>query len=519
MPPTRNKTEPSDPPQATSFKYIVPPGLFSRFHNFLNHCKVAQKEPIMIVGDTGVGKSMFLRVAEKLFEQEYGRNNKKHPVRWENCAHFDKNLARSELFGHVKGAYTDAIKDAEGCVKLADNGLLILEEIGELPEEVQAMLLTFIETGKYKKLGSPEECRANVRIVGATNREDALRNDFRYRFLPFYVPSIHSRREDVLYYLYFKFPDLVSTLTMREVLALLAYNWPGNIREINRVGYLMRIFKLDTANVNVPVIPADDFKRILQSFRLSSMSEGHTLLDANHFTDIFYKIQDSGCNIEILERLLNNNHVSFSDRNGEPTFKKISSIEYRFIDDILGDKINSDKKVAIVPAVKQFDEAFEGYKAFCALFGQDPIKNKNIITDLKNVDKINFSSFIPYHSSKFKGKKTDLKKLQKAIMRWLIGVSEEKSSYPDDPYEYWKALEEQKRRLDEKETGNKHKDISDIWSLTESDLRKTYYEGLLERARGNVRKASKMAGLKETTFRARMDSLAIRYKKDHKNSE
>jgi two-component system NtrC family response regulator len=180
-------------------KYIVPPGLHTDFFDFLNLCKIAKDNPIMIVGDTGVGKSMFLHVINKLFEQEHGGDTKKHPVCWVNCAHFEPNLARFELFGHVKGSFSGAIKTTDGSVKIADNGLLILEEIGELPLEVQAILLTFIETGQYKRIGNPTEQHANVRIMGATNMENALRNDFRYRFLPFYVPSLYERREDALY--------------------------------------------------------------------------------------------------------------------------------------------------------------------------------------------------------------------------------------------------------------------------------------------------------------------------------
>ena len=201
---------PIDPAKA---KYIIPPGLRETFDLFLAHCEVAQNQPIMVVGDTGVGKSMFLHVFEKLYKEKYPESE----VTWANCAHFgsgrgDDSLHRSELFGYEKGAFTGALPEGKaGLIEKADKGALILEEIGELAEEVQAMLLTFIETGKYNKVGSSKPQMAEVVIIGATNDEEALRNDFRYRFFPFYVPPLHRRREDVLYYMVAKYPELIKT--------------------------------------------------------------------------------------------------------------------------------------------------------------------------------------------------------------------------------------------------------------------------------------------------------------------
>ena len=81
---------------------------------------------------------------------------------------------------------------------------------------------------------------ANVRIVGATNDEKALLDAFRFRFLPFYIPPLYKRRQDILYYIKEKFPAFIPTLTSNEIMILLAYNWPGNVREVNHVATLMR---------------------------------------------------------------------------------------------------------------------------------------------------------------------------------------------------------------------------------------------------------------------------------------
>ena len=157
-----------------------------------------------------------------------------------NCAHFggvhsDPNMARAEIFGIKKGIVQEAKVDKKGLVDAANGGALILEEIGELPKEVQSMLLTFIESGEYREVGGTETKYADIRIVGATNREENLRDDLRYRFFPYYLPDLHTRRGDVLYYLSYMHPDLLSTLTKNKVLKLLAYHWPGNVREIDRV--------------------------------------------------------------------------------------------------------------------------------------------------------------------------------------------------------------------------------------------------------------------------------------------
>lgn len=221
-------------------KYIIPPGLNYTVNKFIAHCKVSGNQPVMVIGDTGVGKSMFLEIYKNFYRERCKNRRKKPKVVWANCAYFgdyysDFNMTKSELFGHVKGAFTGANKDKQGLVEIANKGLLILEEIGELPKQVQAMLLTFVETGKYRKVGSTELRSSEVQLIGATNNVGDLRKDFRYRFFPFYIPSLHERREDVLYYIGAEFPELINTLNSSEILALLAYHWPGNVRDIHRV--------------------------------------------------------------------------------------------------------------------------------------------------------------------------------------------------------------------------------------------------------------------------------------------
>jgi len=216
--------------------YVIPPGLFESVLLFRAHYEAANGEPVLIEGPTGVGKRMFIDIFKILYREQHGDQP---PIVTINCSHFGGDLARSELFGYVKGAFTGALKDKIGLVKTADTGLLILEEIGDLSPETQAKLLTFIEDKVYYRVGDVTPIKANVQILGATNHVKDLRDDFRYRFFRFSIPPLYQRRGDVLYYLDAKFPGLVRRLSPSEILALIAYNWPGNVREIDTFGRIL----------------------------------------------------------------------------------------------------------------------------------------------------------------------------------------------------------------------------------------------------------------------------------------
>jgi DNA-binding NtrC family response regulator len=351
--------------------------------------------------------------------------------------------------------------------------------------------------------------------------ENALRNDFRYRFLPFYVPSLYERREDALYYLHHKFPDLIPTLTFSEVLSLLAYHWPGNVREINRVGFLMQMHKMDAEELQ---FDSDHHKSSYESSRLQNLDERYTFLDSSLSMDALMRVKSWNGDIKLLEQLLNKNRVGLSDENLNPAFHDFDplNILYGAVLGDTGDEENYVRKmekrlgITLFPALSEFDQAYNGYTAFCGLFGQDPFKNRNILSDLENADINHFDiSGLKIVASK----KRAVERLFKAIMRAIKGISVEGFKYPDDPFEYWQVLEDQKQKYDsdDNETANIAGGASDIWCLEEDELRKMYYEGLLKKTGGNVRMASKLAGVNETTFRSRMDALQVNYKKSHRN--
>lgn len=240
-------------PKMKEKEWIVFPGMrdcFVRYVsmaiNYLAESNSVKNTPIIIMGDSGVGKSLFIEVAKEIFAKANSESisslEKKHKIKRVNCASFSKELAESEIFGHVKGAYTGATCNKAGIVEVMDGGLLILDEIGELPEEVQAKLLIFIEEGEYRNLGSHEVKKAKVKVIGTTNKEHKkFRNDFWFRFYPIFIPPLHERRLDVLYYIAVKYPDVFKRLTPKHALSLLSYNWIGNMREVDRVVSLMLI--------------------------------------------------------------------------------------------------------------------------------------------------------------------------------------------------------------------------------------------------------------------------------------
>jgi transcriptional regulator with GAF, ATPase, and Fis domain len=168
-----------------------------------------------------------------------------------NCASIPKELYESEFFGHVKGAFTGAIKDRAGRFQLADGGTLFLDEIGEVPLDLQSKLLRVLQEGSFERIGDEKTQQADVRIIAATNRSlkeeveaKRFREDLYYRLnvFPIEVPPLRKRKDDIPM-LATNFLELAAKnlnvplprLTQANVIELKAYDWPGNIRELQNV--------------------------------------------------------------------------------------------------------------------------------------------------------------------------------------------------------------------------------------------------------------------------------------------
>jgi Nif-specific regulatory protein len=197
---------------------------------------------VLLLGESGVGKELFA-------EQIHLKSSRSGaPFIRVNCAAIPEGLLESELFGHVKGAFTNAVSNRQGRFELADSGTIFLDEIGDLPLSLQAKILRVIQERKFEKVGSDVTVNVDVRILAATNKDieelvqkGEFRGDLYYRLnvLPIYIPPLRQRPEDI--------PELARFFLegfMKEtkkhfegfsedaLQAMLSYSWPGNVREL-----------------------------------------------------------------------------------------------------------------------------------------------------------------------------------------------------------------------------------------------------------------------------------------------
>jgi Nif-specific regulatory protein len=205
--------------------------------------KVAKTDSsVLILGESGVGKELFA-------EQIHLRSNRSlKPFIRVNCAALPEGILESELFGHVKGAFTDAVQSRKGRFELANEGTIFLDEIGDFPLKLQAKLLRVIQQKSFEKVGSSDTISVDVRIIAATNKDletlvskGEFRNDLYYRLnvLPILIPPLRQRAEDIpeLADFFLKKFCRETNKSMRgfsedAVEAMLSYQWPGNIREL-----------------------------------------------------------------------------------------------------------------------------------------------------------------------------------------------------------------------------------------------------------------------------------------------
>lgn len=200
---------------------------------------------VLITGESGVGKEL---VASRIHARSHRSKNEIVAV---NCGAIPAELLESELFGHVKGAFTGAISNRTGRFESAHDGTLFLDEIGEMGPSLQVKLLRVLQARKYEPVGSAQSKDSNARIIAATNRdleeevrEGQFREDLFYRLnvIPIHVPSLRERPEDIPLLVDFfvkKFnrekSRQVTGLTRAALRALVAYSWPGNVRELENL--------------------------------------------------------------------------------------------------------------------------------------------------------------------------------------------------------------------------------------------------------------------------------------------
>jgi formate hydrogenlyase transcriptional activator len=218
---------------------------------------------VLIEGETGTGKELLARAVHRL------STRKDRPLVTVNCASLPPTLIESELFGREKGAYTGALTRMTGRFEAADGATLFLDEIGELPQDVQAKMLRVLEQGRFERLGSSQPRQVNVRIIAATNRDLArdvdngrFRRDLYYRLnvFPIAVTPLRERPEDIPLLVWAfvrqyekKMGRRIDHIPRKSMENLQHYPWPGNARELrNVVEHAMIVSSGKTLEVRLP---------------------------------------------------------------------------------------------------------------------------------------------------------------------------------------------------------------------------------------------------------------------------
>jgi len=254
---------------------------------------------VLLLGETGTGKELLARIIH------FNSNRKERMFITQNCGAVPDTLLQSELFGHVKGAFTGAIKDKKGLFEQADNGTIFLDEIGETSPAFQLGLLRVLQEGEIKPLGSSETIRVDVRVIAATNRdlqEDVrqgrFREDLYYRLsvFPIELPPLRQRREDIPALVDFfvrkyaaRIGKTIKGITPGALQKLIQAEFPGNIRELeNEIERMVTLaddhmplgedllsarFQVQTSAVPLPQIPTANLKQAVEQLERAMITQ------------------------------------------------------------------------------------------------------------------------------------------------------------------------------------------------------------------------------------------------------
>jgi transcriptional regulator with PAS, ATPase and Fis domain len=201
--------------------------------------------PVHVSGETGTGKEL---VARAIHSESTRRNGPFVPI---NCGALPEGLVESELFGHVRGSFSGAVRDKKGRFELAHKGTIFLDEVAELPQSTQVKLLRFLQEGVLEKVGSEKQTSVDVRVVSATNKDlkkevakGAFREDLYYRLnvVPIHLPPLRKRKNDIplmaAYFVRHAAAGIRSgdaSIADDAMALLVEYSWPGNVRELQNI--------------------------------------------------------------------------------------------------------------------------------------------------------------------------------------------------------------------------------------------------------------------------------------------
>ncbi|NOZ24638.1 MAG: sigma-54-dependent Fis family transcriptional regulator [Nitrospirae bacterium] len=247
--------------------------------------KIAQSSSnVLITGESGSGKELVARAIHNISP----RADKAFVAI--NCASLPEGLLESELFGYMKGAFTGATHNKEGLFEIAHSGSIFLDEIGEMPFNIQAKILRVIETGTFRRLGGTNDIKVDVRIIAATNKDlkkaiqtGEFREDLFYRLnvVPLRIPPLRERREDIpllVEHFLRKFGSGVTGFSPDAMRVMVDYKWPGNVRELENV--IERVVLLTEHEVIQPSdLPSELLEREAGEGRLPDLTSAGIDLD------------------------------------------------------------------------------------------------------------------------------------------------------------------------------------------------------------------------------------------------
>jgi two-component system, NtrC family, response regulator PilR len=204
--------------------------------------RIAQSNSnVLITGESGSGKEL---VATALHTLSQRKNNNFVAI---NCAAFPEGLLESEIFGHMKGAFTGALQNKQGLFEIADNGSVFLDEIGDMPMNLQVKILRVLENGTFRRLGGTTDIKVDVRVISATNKDlkeeiqsGRFREDLFYRLnvIPIHIPPLRERKEDIpllIDHFLEKISGNPKKITLEAMRLLIDYAWKGNVRELENI--------------------------------------------------------------------------------------------------------------------------------------------------------------------------------------------------------------------------------------------------------------------------------------------
>ena len=257
--------------------------------------KVAKyKSTILIAGESGTGKELVAKAIH------FNSDRSDHPFIPVNCGAIPENLLESELFGHTKGSFTNAVRTKKGLFEEADGGTMFLDEIGELPFQLQVKLLRVLQDGEIRRIGESKAIRIDVRIIAATIkdldkevREGKFRDDLFYRLnvLPIKIPPLRDRKEDISilvdHFIQKYSRELnkpIEGITPEALNCLLNYNWNGNVRELENV--IERAIVLTESNrIQVENLPIE-IQNPKEESRFSLLNDEVSIKKASRYLEI-----------------------------------------------------------------------------------------------------------------------------------------------------------------------------------------------------------------------------------------